>query len=115
MFRQLRSGPKQEVLSALLKGSGSNVLMVGGRDAQSPLKIVLTLRPLFRAATLADDHEGRSVELANAAEQRKPDLLPAPYARRTDDANCSKPVRKRRASARPEEIHAGDFATSETD
>lgn len=44
IFGSYGPGPGRDVLLKLLDGSGYNVLMTGGRDADTPLKIVLSAR-----------------------------------------------------------------------
>jgi hypothetical protein len=44
VFGSYGPGPGSEVLLKLLDGSGYNVLMIGGRDADAPLEIVLSAR-----------------------------------------------------------------------
>ncbi len=45
IFGSYGPGPVRDVLSKLLDGSGYNVLMIGGRDSEVPLEIVLSIPP----------------------------------------------------------------------
>jgi hypothetical protein len=45
IFGAYGPGPARDVLSELLDDSGYNVLMIGGRDTDAPLEIVLSVRP----------------------------------------------------------------------
>jgi len=53
IFGSYGPGPTREVLSELLDGSGYNLLMVGGRTADDPLQVVLSVRPSGPAPPLA--------------------------------------------------------------
>lgn len=59
IFGSYGPGPLRNVLSQLLDGSGFNVLMMGGRSADSPLEVVLSPRPLPSAQT-ATSNQSRS-------------------------------------------------------
>jgi len=47
-------GPRSEVLWKLLEGSGYNLLLTGGRAADRPLRIVLSVRPPVITQTLSE-------------------------------------------------------------
>jgi len=70
IFGSYGPGPASDVLLKLLDGSGYNVLMMGGRGAEPPVKIVLSTRspasPQAAAAT-------QSLSTAQADEQPDPD------------------------------------------
>ncbi len=54
IFGSYGPGPGREVLLKLLEGSGYNVLVVGGRDADAPLEIVLSAKSPVSPQTAAN-------------------------------------------------------------
>ncbi|MGD0346814.1 MAG: hypothetical protein ABSA85_08660 [Terracidiphilus sp.] len=54
IFGSYGPGPGRDVLLNLLEGSGYNVLMIGGRDADPPLEIVLSIKLPAGAQTAAN-------------------------------------------------------------
>jgi len=67
VFGSYGPGPTSDVLLKLLDGSGYNVLMIGGRDANDPLEIVLSTR-LHASPQTAANNPNRS-----NSEQRQPE------------------------------------------
>jgi hypothetical protein len=59
VFGSYGPGPGSDVLWTLLDGSGYNVLLLGGRDADAPLEIVLSARSPARLQT-ATNNQNRS-------------------------------------------------------
>ena len=65
VFGSYGPGPGLEVLLKLLDGSGYNVLMIGGRGGEAPLKIVLSTRvPIGARAVANNRNRGVSEEPA---------------------------------------------------
>lgn len=63
IFGTYGPGPARDVLSKLLDGSGYNVLMIGGRDADAPREIVLTLSSAASPLTAANNlNRGNSAD-----------------------------------------------------
>ena len=82
VFGNYGPGPGSEVLLKLLDGSGYNVLIIGGRDTDAPLKIVLSARSPASPQTTAN-HQSRSNskddEAGKQLESRlQPDYPPQP-------------------------------------
>jgi hypothetical protein len=71
-------GPARDVLSKLLDGSGYNVLIVGRRDADVPLEVVLTLSSPPSPQTAANNRDRSNPEDDDAAEPLVPDSPPPP-------------------------------------
>jgi hypothetical protein len=62
IFGTYGPGPVRDVLSKLLDGSGYNVLMIGGRDSDAPLEIVLTLNSPAGPQTGANNRNSSNPE-----------------------------------------------------
>ena len=76
VFGSYGPGPRSDVLLKLLDGSGYNVLMIGGRDAATPLEIVLSARlPASPQTATNNQNRGNSVD-DEAGKQLKPELQP---------------------------------------
>ena len=76
VFGSYGPGPRSDVLLKLLDGSGYNVLMIGGRDAATPLEIVLSARlPASPQTATNNQNRGKSVN-DKAGKQLKPELQP---------------------------------------
>ncbi len=54
IFGSYGPGPKRDVLLKLLDGSGYNVLMIGGRETEAPLEIVLSAKSPASPQTAAN-------------------------------------------------------------
>jgi hypothetical protein len=79
VFGSYGPGPVCEVLSKLLDGSGYNVLMIGCRDADAPLEIVLSLRSNISSQNIADNHNSSNLKDSERLEpERQPEYPPAP-------------------------------------
>jgi hypothetical protein len=76
IFGTYGPGPARDVLSKLLDGSGYNVLMIGGRDADSPLEIVLTASSPDSPPTAVNNRSNPEDE--DAAEPPEPEQPPPP-------------------------------------
>jgi hypothetical protein len=76
VFGSYGPGPESDVLWKLLDGSGYNVLMIGGRDTNAPLKIVLSARSPANPQT-APNNQNRS-NSEQLAPEPKPDYPPEP-------------------------------------
>jgi hypothetical protein len=64
VFGNYGPGPGSDVLLKLLEGSGYNVLMIGGRDAEAPVEIVLSARlPASPRATANNQNRGNLQQL----------------------------------------------------
>ena len=77
IFGSYGPGPGCDVLSKLLEGSGYNVLMIGSRDADAPLEIVLSARSPAGTQTAAN-HQNRSSLEHDEAEPQPDHSLDAP-------------------------------------
>jgi hypothetical protein len=77
IFGTYGPGPARDVLAKLLDGSGYNVLMIGGRDADAPLEIVLTVSSPSSPQTAANNRN-RSNPEDDAAEPLEPEPPPSP-------------------------------------
>lgn len=77
VFGSYGPGPGSDVLLKLLEGSGYNVLVVGGRDGEAPLEIVLSTRLPFdpHAAMNNQNHRNSSDD---APEPPRPEPPPDP-------------------------------------
>jgi len=62
IFGTYGPGPARDVLSKLLDGSGYNVLMIGGRDADRPLEVVLSVSPPASPQTAANNRNRSNSE-----------------------------------------------------
>ena len=62
IFGTYGPGPARDVLSKLLDGSGYNVLMIGGRDADGPLEVVLSVSPPASPQTAANNRNRSNSE-----------------------------------------------------
>jgi hypothetical protein len=78
IFGTYGPGPVRDVLSKLLDGSGYNVLMIGGRDADTPLEIVLTVSSPANPQTAANNRNRGNPEDDDAAEPPEPEPPPPP-------------------------------------
>jgi hypothetical protein len=70
VFGRYGPGPERDVLLKLLDGSGYNVLMIGGRDTDAPLEIVLSARSPASPQAAANN------QTHNNSEQREPEPKP---------------------------------------
>jgi len=77
VFGTYGPGPGSDVLLKLLDGSGYNVLMVGGRDGEAPLEIILSIRSPFSPQP-AVNNRNRSNAEDDEAERLKPEPQPDP-------------------------------------
>ena len=78
IFGNYGPGPAREVLSKLLDGSGYNVLMIGGRDTDTPLEVVLTVSFPASPHTAANDRNHSNSEDDDAAKPLEPEPPPPP-------------------------------------
>lgn len=81
VFGNYGPGPERDVLSKLLDGSGYNVLIIGGREADAPLEIVLSARSSASPQTAANNQNRRTKddEAGKQLESRlQPDYPPEP-------------------------------------
>lgn len=62
IFGTYGPGPARDVLSKLLDGSGYNVFMIGGRDADAPLEVVLSASPPASPQTVANNRNRSNSE-----------------------------------------------------
>lgn len=62
VFGNYGPGPASDVLLKLLNGSGYNVLILGGRDAEPPLEIVLSARSPASPQTAANNQNSSNSE-----------------------------------------------------
>jgi hypothetical protein len=76
VFGSYGPGPRSDVLLKLLDGSGYNVLMIGGRDADAPLEIVLSVRSPASPKTAANN-QNRSIS-QHPAPEPPPNYPPEP-------------------------------------
>jgi len=75
VFGTYGPGPARDVLSKLLDGSGYNVLIIGGRDADAPIEVDFFVSSPATSQTDANDRNRRNPEDDDAAE---PPESPAP-------------------------------------
>ncbi len=73
VFGSYGPGPGSDVLLKLLDGSGYNVLMIGGRDADTPLEIVLSARSPASPQTTANNQNLSNSEDHEVAKQLEPE------------------------------------------
>jgi hypothetical protein len=78
IFGTYGPGPARDVLSKLLDGSGYNVLMIGGRDADAPLEVVFFVSAPISPQTAANNRNGSNSENDDAAEPLEPEPPPRP-------------------------------------
>jgi hypothetical protein len=78
IFGTYGPGPPPDVLSKLLDGSGYNVLMIGGRDTDAPLEVVLTLSSPASPQTAANNRNRSNPEDDDAADPLEPKPPPPP-------------------------------------
>ena len=78
IFGTYGPGPARDVLSKLLDGSGYNVLMIGGGDADAPFEVVLTIRYPASPETAANNGNRSNPEDDDAAEPLEPEPSPPP-------------------------------------
>ena len=76
VFGSYGPGAVCEVLSKLLDGSGYNVLMIGSRDTDSPLEIVLSARSPASPLTVANNQNRSNSKDEEASAQLKPEPQP---------------------------------------
>ena len=76
IFGSYGPGPGRDVLLKLLDGSGYNVLMIGGRDADAPLEIVLGARSQASRQIAANDRNRSDSE--DSEPEPQPDDPPEP-------------------------------------
>ena len=76
VFGNYGPGPASEVLSMLLDGSGYNVLIIGSRDSNAPVEIVLSARSPASLRTTTNNKNRSSLDQSKTAEQSGPEPLP---------------------------------------
>jgi hypothetical protein len=76
VFGSYGPGPGVDVLSKLLDGSGYNVLIIGRRDTDAPLEIVLSARSPASPQTVANNQNSSNSKDDEAGEQLKPKPQP---------------------------------------
>jgi hypothetical protein len=82
VFGSYGPGPWSDVLWKLLEGSGYNVLLVGGRDADAPCEIVLSARSLASLQTAANNLNPSNSEDDDAdppSEPSRPPPMKTPF------------------------------------
>jgi len=77
IFGSYGPGPEREVLSKLLDGSGYNVLMIGGRDADARLEIVLSAKLRADPQTAPNNLTGGNSKDDEASDQPDPTQPPS--------------------------------------
>jgi hypothetical protein len=79
VFGSYGPGPGSDVLWKLLDGSGYNVLMIGGRDSDAPLEIVLSARSAASPQTVANNqNRSNSEQLEPEPQPNSPPEPPRP-------------------------------------
>lgn len=73
VFGSYGPGPESDVLWKILDGSGYNVLLMGGRDADAPLEIVLSARSPASLQTAANNQKRSDSEDDEADKQIEPE------------------------------------------
>jgi hypothetical protein len=73
IFGSYGPGPESDVLWKLLDGSGYNVLLIGGRDADAPLEIVLSTRSPATLQTAVNNQHRSNSEDDEAGKQLEPE------------------------------------------
>jgi len=83
IFGSYGPGPGRDVLLKLLDGSGYNVLVIGGRDADAPVEIVLSARSSTNPQTTAKNQNRSSSEDYEPPPEpdAPPEALPHPTVR----------------------------------
>ena len=76
VFGSYGPGPGSDVLLKLLDGSGYNVLIIGGRDADTPLEIVLSARSPAGPQTAANNQNRSNSKNDQAGKQPEPEPEP---------------------------------------
>ena len=80
IFGTYGPGPAREVLSKLLDGSGYNVLMIGGRDTDALLEVVLSASSPASPQTAANNRNGSEDDDADPPpEPPRPPAMKTPY------------------------------------
>jgi hypothetical protein len=77
IFGSYGPGPGREVLLKLFDGSGYNVLMIGGRDADAPLEIVLSAKPRASLEAAPNNLNGSNSNDDEARDQPDPGQPPS--------------------------------------
>lgn len=72
IFGSYGPGPGCDVLSKLLEGSGYNVLIIGSRDADAPLKIVLSTRLPLNPQMIANNRNRSYSAVSKPIEPQQP-------------------------------------------
>lgn len=78
IFGTYGPGPARDVVLKLLDGSGYNVLMIGGRDADAPLDVVLTVSTPASPQTAANNQSRSNPEDDDAPAPPEPEPPPPP-------------------------------------
>ena len=78
IFGTYGPGPACDVLSKLLYGSGYNVVMIGGRDADALLAVVLSVSSPVSPLTAANNQNRSNPKDDDAAERLEPTPPPPP-------------------------------------
>jgi hypothetical protein len=78
IFGTYGPGPARDVLSKLLDGSGNNVLMIGGRDADAPLEVLFYVSSPSNSQTATIDQSLSNPEDDDTTEPLEPETPPAP-------------------------------------
>jgi len=78
VFGSYGPGPGCDVLSQLLDGSGDNVLMIGCREADSPLQIVLSVRSNVSPQRITNNQSSNSKDSKRLESERQPEYPPEP-------------------------------------
>jgi hypothetical protein len=76
VFGTYGPGPESDVLLKLLDGSGYNVLIIGGREADTPLEIVLSVRSTVIPQTAANNQNRSHSKDDEVGKQREPEPQP---------------------------------------
>jgi hypothetical protein len=77
IFGTYGPGPARDVLSMLLEGSGNNVLIIGGRDADTPLEVVFSVSSPASVQTAENNLNRSNPEDEDAADPPEPGPPPA--------------------------------------
>jgi len=76
IFGSYGPGPASDVLLKLLDGSGYNVVMIGGRDADPPLQIILSTRSSASSQTAVSNQNRSNSTDEVASEEPEPEPQP---------------------------------------
>jgi hypothetical protein len=76
VFGTYGPGPGSDVLLKLLDGSGYNVLVIGGRDTDAPLEILLSVRSPAGPQTATNNQNRSNSKNDEAGKQPEPDPPP---------------------------------------